>query len=101
MWDMYHRARGWGGKRSSIVELSVTRFFFWHKSCFFLTENFFGVIRVSFVFWRKLRMGEKALFSQKKKKGGGGHKNHPTTAIATGGGEAHSPHGHFGDLRHG
>ena len=28
---------------------------------------------------------------KKKKKGGGGHKNHPTTAIGTGGGEAFCP----------
>ena len=48
----------WGGKRNSIVEISVSRFFF------------FGVSRVTFFFWRKSRMGKKNPFFQKKKRRG-------------------------------
>ena len=71
-----------GGKRSSIVEISVSRFFifFWRKLrkfffgvnrvIFFRREFFFGVSRVNFFFWRKSRMGEKNPFFQKKKRRG-------------------------------
>ena len=68
------------GKRSSIVEISVSRFFFWRKSrnfflfgvsrVFFRRKFFFGLSHVNFFFWRKSRMGKKNPFSQKKKRRG-------------------------------
>ena len=55
---------------------------------FFLTEFFFGVSCVKKNFGVDRVWNKKTLFQKKK---AGKHKNHPTTAIATGGGEAYSP----------
>ena len=114
------RRGGGGGERSWTMEISVTRFvvcvscatyffnrfFLWCKSHKVLladtpNETKKTGVNVVKLFLADIAYGKKKpLFLQKGKKGVPKHKNHPTTAIAAKGGEACSPHEHFGYLRH-